>query len=202
MPSRRARERGGAAAPVRRLVDFWPRMRRERRESPSRGAGRAEGGRAGPGSPESRRRCEPRCGCEGAWVRRAGSWGQDGAGLRPEPAGKATQERSLPAPRGSFTGCHGPVRAPGRAAHSLAHSRSPPATVPPAEPRGTRERASQRAGGGRDQGGGNEGAPRLSLGRAARPSCCHRSAPSPDHTWETWDNVEAACGTLGGGPGL
>lgn len=199
MPSRRARERGGAAAPVRRFVDFWRRMRRERPENPSPGAGRPVGGRAGPGSPESGRRCEPPCGCEGVWVRRGRVLGAGrGAGARRDSGAGAVSAGPpgviywLSRPRAGSWACSS---FSGSLALRSCHCSAGTAQGNPREG----EPASQ---GGRDQGGGNEGAPRLSLGRVARPSCCHRSAPSPDHTWETWDNVGAACGTSEDGPGL
>ena len=159
------------------LGDFWPKMRQKRRESPSLGAAeRAKGGRAGPGSRRLRRRCGQPCG--------RGGRGGAGGGGRTAPApgstrGEAAVSRGPAAPRGSFAFCHGAAATPGaRLARSLTRARLLLSLRrrSPEEPDIWRVREPGREGA---REGGSEGAPRLSLCPAARPSCYHRSAPGP-----------------------
>lgn len=145
------------------------------------------------------------------WGRKpGGSRAGEGDSTAPPAPGRARAKRRRPLvvgrpPGGSFACCHGPALTPGRAARSLARSlalgfchRS--AGAAPESPRAGESPSWRGREGTRE--GGSEGAPRLSVGPAARPSCCPRSTPGPSsHTWETWDGEGAACGTSGWGWG-
>lgn len=198
---------GGAAA----LGDSWPKMRQKHRDSPSRSAARlTEGSRAGPGSRERGRRCGRPCGCwgemgaEARWERGGGGGQYRAAGSRARAGEAAAAPRGRPAPRRvicMLSRLRADTRARGSLARSLAlgfcrrSAGADPESLRAGESPSWRGREGTREG-------GSEGAPRLSVGPAARPSCYPRSAPGPrSHTWETWDGAGAACGTSGWGGG-
>ena len=170
------------------------RKEAERGRAPRRTAEGA-GGPAGAGARWGRKPGGSGAG-EGAQYRAAGSRARAGEA--------AAAPRGRPAPRRVICMLSRP-RADSRARGSLAHSlalgfchRS--AGAAPESLRAGESPSWRRREGTRE--GGSEGAPRLSVGPAARPSCYPRSASGPRcHTWETWDGAGAACGTSGWGVG-
>lgn len=166
---------------------------------------RAEDASRGAREPELRRHTE-RPGCEPPAGRgRVGAAGR-GGGLGAGPSGLRAGARPgklerTPQPPGGIYSLPRPCRLRGvRLASSLAHSlgschRS--AGAAQGSPR-----AGEPASGGEREGAnrgerGRAPAPPLPCRPAALPSCCHRSAPSLAHTWETWEGAGAECGTSG-----
>ncbi|XP_068388768.1 serine/arginine repetitive matrix protein 3-like [Eschrichtius robustus] len=199
-PARRARDRGGAAAPSGGSRGFLAEDAPEAAREPELRRRRARGGREGwAGLPAAQARVRAALRARGAgrgWGR-----GQDRAGSR-EHAGGSGGLAWAGGPPGVICILSRRRGDSWRAARLLAHSRSAPAIAPPAQPRGARYLASPRAGeGGREP--GREGA----RARPGSPSAPPPALPAttgppraPAYTWETWDGSGASCGTSGGRP--